>query len=103
MLKKLLLIAGLLVAFSQISFIAPATADSKSALWVNGEVRRVVKQSNTIVIKHEEIAHLGMSAMTMPFKVKDSAILENLKPGDKIKFVVIEDKQDLLITQIKTQ
>lgn len=109
MFKKLLLIASLLCAanlvFStpQTSLIAPAHADSKVPAWVNGEVRRVVKQSNTIVIKHEEIAHIGMSAMTMPFKVKDSAMLDNIKPGDKIKFVVIEDKQDLLITQIKAQ
>ena len=69
----------------------------------NGEIRRVVKQNNTVVIKHEEIPNIGMSAMTMPFKVKDVGLLENLKPGDKVKFSVVEENQDLVITQIKPQ
>ena len=98
MLKKMLLILGLCLACTQAVF-----ADSKNNTWVNGEVRRVVKQSNTIVIKHEEIPNIGMSAMTMPFKVKELALIENLKPGDKIKFTVLEENQDLVITQIKPQ
>ena len=96
--KKYLLLLGLLLAFSQIVW-----ADSKSLPWVNGEIRRVVKQNNTVVIKHEEIPNIGMSAMTMPFKVKDVGLLENLKSGDKVKFSVVEENQDLVITQIKPQ
>ncbi len=95
--KYMLMFAALLV------FSPSLWADSPSSPWVNGEIRRVVKQSNTVLIKHEEIPHIGMSAMTMPFKVKDSHLLENLKPGDKIKFSVVEEQQDLVITQIKAQ
>lgn len=78
-------------------------AEVKSLPWVNGEIRRVVKASNVLVIKHEDIPNIGMSAMTMPFKVKDASLLENLKAGDKVKFTVSEENQDLVITQIKAQ
>ena len=95
--KTLSLIALVLVFTSQ------AMADIKALPWVNGEIRRVVKTSNVLVIKHDEIPNIGMSAMTMPFKVKDAHLLENLKAGDKVKFTVIEENQDLVITQIKAQ
>jgi Cu/Ag efflux protein CusF len=96
--KKFILMTVTVLLFSQTLW-----ADSKNVPWVNGEVKRVVKASNTIVVKHEEIAHIGMSAMTMPFKVKETSLLDNLKAGDKIKFTVVEENQDLVITQIKPQ
>jgi len=96
--KKFILMTVTVLLFSQTLW-----ADSKNVPWVNGEVKRVVKASNTIVVKHEEITHIGMSAMTMPFKVKETSLLDNLKAGDKIKFTVVEENQDLVITQIKPQ
>lgn len=78
-----------------------AMAAQLSPVWVNAEVKRIEKQSNTVLLKHEAIPHVGMSAMTMPFKVQDAALLQSLKTGDKIQFVVIQQDQDLVITQIK--
>ncbi len=56
------------------------------AALADGEVRRVDKAAGKLTIKHGPMARFDMPAMTMAYRVKDKAMLENLKPGDKIKF-----------------
>ena len=51
-----------------------------------GEVRKVDKSAKKITIKHGPLANLDMPPMTMVFQVKDPAMLEQVKPGDKVKF-----------------
>jgi len=53
---------------------------------VDGEVRKVDKAANKVTLKHGPIPNLDMPPMTMVFQVKDSAMLEKLKAGDKVKF-----------------
>ncbi len=52
----------------------------------DGEVRKVDKDAKKITIKHGPIQNLDMPAMTMVFQVKDPAMLEQVKAGDKVKF-----------------
>jgi len=58
----------------------PATAAA------DGEVRKVDKSAGKVTIRHGELRDLEMPAMTMVFRVKDPAMLDSLKEGDKIKF-----------------
>lgn len=51
-----------------------------------GEVRKIDPAAKKITIKHGELKNLDMPAMTMVFQVRDPAMLEQVKPGDKIKF-----------------
>ncbi len=53
---------------------------------VDGEVRKVDKAAGKLTLKHGEIANLDMPPMTMVFQVRDAAMLDRLKPGDKVKF-----------------
>lgn len=39
--------------------------------------------------------------MTMVFTAKDKSMLTNLKPGDKVKFMVISDGGKLVVTEIQ--
>lgn len=64
-------------------FAFPALADG--AL-IDGEVRKVDKDAKKITIKHGPLQKLDMPAMTMVFQVKDPAMLDQVKAGDKIKF-----------------
>ncbi|MBC7954932.1 MAG: copper-binding protein [Cytophagales bacterium] len=57
---------------------APAATD--------GEVRKVDMDAKKITLKHAEIKNLGMPGMTMVFQVKDPAMLEKVKAGDKVRF-----------------
>lgn len=56
----------------------------------DGEVRAVDKENKSITLKHGRIksATVEMGPMTMPFAVKDKALLSNVKVGDKVKFTV---------------
>jgi Cu/Ag efflux protein CusF len=60
-------------------------AIAQSAL-SDGEVRKVDKEAKKITIKHGPLANLDMPPMTMVFQVKDPAMLEQVKAGDKVKF-----------------
>jgi Cu(I)/Ag(I) efflux system protein CusF len=62
---------------------APAAAASA---WVDGEVRKIDKAKGELTIKHGPMPKFDMPAMTMAYRVKDKAMLEQLKPGDKIRF-----------------
>jgi Cu(I)/Ag(I) efflux system protein CusF len=63
-----------------------ATPAAAGTALTEGEVRKVDKAAGKITIKHGAMAKFDMPAMTMAYRVKDKAMLEQLKPGDKIKF-----------------
>jgi Cu(I)/Ag(I) efflux system protein CusF len=52
----------------------------------NGEIRKVDKKAGTVTIKHGPIQSIDMPAMTMVFQVKEAAMLDRVKAGDKVKF-----------------
>lgn len=57
-----------------------------------GEVRKINKESGKLTIKHGPLDNLDMPGMTMVFRVQDPALLDQIREGDKIKFVA--DKVD---------
>lgn len=67
----------------------------------NGEVRRVDASNGKITVRHEEIKSLDMPPMSMVFNVKDANLLADLKRGDKVEFVAMEEGGKLFITEIK--
>jgi Cu(I)/Ag(I) efflux system periplasmic protein CusF len=50
------------------------------------EVRKIDKAAGKITLKHAEIKNLDMPAMSMAYAVKDPALLQKVKPGDKVNF-----------------
>ena len=58
-----------------------------------GVVNSVDKTSKTINISHDPIKTMGMSGMTMDFRVVDPAMLGDVKVGQKINFVVTTDRR----------
>jgi Cu/Ag efflux protein CusF len=58
-----------------------STADFSSA-----EVRRVDRDAQKVTLRHGPIPNLGMGDMQMVFRVADPRMLDDLKPGDRIRF-----------------
>lgn len=58
-----------------------------TAAMAEGEVRKVDKERGRLTIKHGPLENLDMPSMTMVFRAKDPAMLDQVKQGDKIKFV----------------
>lgn len=68
---------------------------------VNGEVRKVDKEQGKLTLAHEPIPNLGMPQMTMVFRVKDKAFLDQVSTGEKVKFAA--DRIDGQLTVVAVQ
>jgi Cu/Ag efflux protein CusF len=73
-----------------------------SAALSEGEVRRVDRDARKITIRHGPLANLEMPAMTMVFSVKDPAMLEQVKVGDRIRFQAEKIDGAFTVTQLES-
>ncbi len=67
----------------------------------DGEVRKIDLEAGKVTLKHADIKSLDMPAMTMVFVVKDKALLEKLKTGEKVRFKVVNDGGKFTVTDIQ--
>ncbi|BDU56193.1 MULTISPECIES: copper-binding protein [unclassified Limnohabitans] len=67
----------------------------------DGEVKKVDLEAGKVTIKHGEIKHLEMPSMTMVFTAKDKRLLTSIKPGEKIKFMVVSEGGKMIVTDIQ--
>lgn len=67
-----------------------------------GEVRRIDKENKKITIRHDEIRDLNMPPMTMVFQVRDAALLDRVRTGDKVRFRAVEEGGTLVITDMES-
>ena len=80
----------------------PTTAKAPAGQMDNsGEVRRVNADAKKITIAHGPLKAYDMPAMTMPFAVKDPALLAKVKAGVKVRFALEKAGDDLVITRIE--
>ena len=61
------------------------TWTNQQTFTVQGVVRELKADGQTIVIRHEAVSNY-MDAMTMPFKARNPAELKELRSGDEISF-----------------
>jgi Cu/Ag efflux protein CusF len=67
------------------ALMVPAVAAQSSA--INGEVKKIDETAGKITLKHGPAKSLGMDEpMTMVYRVKDPAMLKQVKVGDKVQF-----------------
>lgn len=67
----------------------------------SGVVKKVDKETAKITIQHGRLEKLDMPPMTMVFRVRDPAMLDRVKAGDKIRFDA--DKVDGQFTVMKVE
>jgi Cu/Ag efflux protein CusF len=70
---------------------------------VQGEVRKVDKATGKISIRHGEIKNLDMPPMSMVFQVKDPALLDKVKAGDKVRFTADQVNGDYTVMSIEVR
>jgi Cu/Ag efflux protein CusF len=66
-----------------------------------GTVKKIDAPSQRVMLAHGPIANIGMGPMTMMFKVKDPAMLKQLKDGDKVRFRVEDVGGEYTIVRIQ--
>ncbi|TRZ56159.1 MAG: RND transporter [Rhodocyclaceae bacterium] len=77
---------------------SPVAATTKM---VEGTVKKVNQATGKVTLAHGPLANLGMPAMTMVFRVKDNAWLNQMKEGDKINFIADKVNGALTVTQFE--
>lgn len=77
-----------------------ATAAASPADMADGEVRKVDRDAGKLTLRHGEIRSLDMPGMTMVFLVKEPALLDKVKVGDKVKFRAEKSGGSYVVTAI---
>lgn len=67
----------------------------------SGKVTKIDKANGAVTIAHGPVASMNWPSMTMSFKAKDKAMLDNVKPGDQVEFSFVQSGKDHTITEIK--
>jgi Cu(I)/Ag(I) efflux system protein CusF len=65
------------------------------------EVRKINADTGKIMLKHGPIKNLDMPPMTMVFTIKNPALINDVKVGDKILFNVVSESGNYVITDIQ--
>jgi len=104
-----LALAALLAAASASPVLAQhahgdaAAQSTAQAQMTEGEIRKVDKEAGKLTIKHGELKNLGMPAMTMVFRAQEPAMLDQVKPGDKVSFIADKIGGQLTVTRIQVK
>lgn len=107
--KHILAISALAMGIAMpVSSFAQATMDrgkmdmsQPSDAMTDGEVKKIDPDNGKVTLKHGDIKNLDMPGMTMVFAVKDKAMLDKVKAGDKIKFKAINDAGKFTVTEVQ--
>lgn len=90
----------LVAAALALSPLAHATSHQSATALTDAEVRKVDKEAGKLTLKHGAIPNLEMPPMTMVFRVKDPAMLEGVKAGDKVRFRAENIKGAFTVTEV---
>ena len=61
-------------------------AADHAAMLTEGLVKKVDKAQGKLTLKHGPLANLDMPGMTMVFRVREAGWLDQVKPGDTVRF-----------------
>lgn len=84
------LVSAVLIALAGTSFAAQNTVKVVSPAetqWVFATVKKIDKPNGRVVLAHGALPN-GMPAMTMAFGVKQALWLDQMTPGQKIRFTI---------------
>lgn len=80
--------------------LVPAATEKARTFEVHGVIRGVDRSQKSVRIAHQEILNY-MPAMTMPFAVKDAALLKDLAEGDTVQFELVVTENDSWVSHLE--
>lgn len=81
----------------------PAMVSAADTYAVKGTVNSVDVSAGKANITHEPVPALKWPGMTMGFVVKDANGLKQVKPGDRVDFLMAKDGNAYVITKIERE
>jgi len=94
--KNVMRMAGAAVLAAALTVTAVTAED------INADVRKIDESAGKITLKHGPAQSLGMDEpMTMVYRVKDPAMLKQVKVGDKVKFEADVSADGIVVTKLQ--
>jgi Cu(I)/Ag(I) efflux system protein CusF len=90
-----------LAAVLMMTWAWTGVANAQNDEMARGQVTKIDKAAKKVTIRHGEIKNLSMPPMRMVFQVRDSTLLEKIKPDQTVKFRAIEEKGVYIVTAIE--
>ena len=72
---------------------------STTEIPATGVIRKIDKNTGNLTIAHDPVEALGWPKMTMLFRLKDPALMQQIKEGDKVKFFFQKSNDDYVISR----
>lgn len=82
---------GLIMAGFVLAALAANDVAAQQRGKAEGEVRKVDVDAGKVTVRHGPVPELDMQGMTMVFRVRDPAVLQTLRAGERIGFTVNKD------------
>jgi len=79
----------------------PVSATTPADPVTEGEVRKIDREQGKITLRHGEIKNLDMPGMTMVFRVRQPALLDGVREGDKVGFTADKIGGQFTVTGIE--
>ncbi len=76
---------------------------SSNLISARGVVLQVDQTNATIKINHDPIAALNWPRMTMSFRLKESSLINKIKEGDVVEFLLQKEASDYVIVKLSKQ
>ena len=84
------------------TFATALALPALSAEAIKGEVQKIDDAAGKVTLKHGVAKSLGMDApMTMVYRVKDPAMLKQVKVGDKVTFEADVSADGIVVTKLQ--
>ena len=93
-------LAGILIALSLVVAACGRRPAEPRQYEVKGQIISVSPERQEVLVNHEDIPGF-MAAMTMPYKVKDPALLEGKAPGDLFTATLVVEEVDAYLSSLK--
>lgn len=94
-------IIGITAALALSMGLATATLAAEGTA-ISGEVKKIDEGAGKITLRHGPAKSLGMEEpMTMVYRVKDPAMLKQVKVGDKVTFEAEEGTSGYTVTRMQ--
>lgn len=93
--------ASALIIVSAVTLAACSRAPEPRRYEVRGQILGVDVERREVLVAHEDIEGF-MPAMTMPYQVRDAALLEGKKPGDLVTATLVVEEVDAYLSALAT-
>lgn len=93
---------GLATSFAAPGIVASQHGNHAAMQMAEGLVKKVDKSAGKMTIAHGPLVNLGMPGMTMAFRVKNAAWLDQVSQGDKIRFMADNINGAITVVHLET-